>query len=196
MPARPPLVALHGKAISSTMWVPLLRTLTASHQVFLIDTIGDLNKSVATQVLHDGADVARWLDAVFDALALSDAAVVGLSYGAWIATTYAMARPERIERLAVLSPAGVFAGVRPVWMARAVYANVVRPRPDTLRRFMATMYTRETAAHLDGSVFGQVIEQYVVGTPGFRSSSREARPRTYRSGRVVATHDARARRHR
>ena len=92
-PGHPPLVALHGKAVSSTMWIPLLDTLTASHRVFLLDTIGDINKSVATRVLHDGDDVARWLDALFRDLAVEGAALVGMSYGAWMGTTYAMARP-------------------------------------------------------------------------------------------------------
>ncbi len=185
-PARPPLVALHGKAVSSTMWVPLLGTLTASHRVFLVDTIGDINKSVATRVLHDGGDVARWLDAVLGGISVDHAAVVGLSYGAWIGTTFAMARPEAVERLAILSPAGVFAGVRPAWMARALYANLLRPRPETLRGFMATMYTSETAAQLEGSVFGQVIDQYVGGIMEFRSSTREARPRTYPAEALAA----------
>jgi pimeloyl-ACP methyl ester carboxylesterase len=185
-PGLPPLLGLHGKAISSTMWIPLLDTLTASHRVFLVDTIGDLNKSVATRVLHDGGDVARWLDAVLHGLSVTEAAVVGLSYGAWIGATYAMARPEAVERLAILSPAGVFSGVRPAWMARALYANLIRPRPETLRRFMATMYTRETAAQLEGSVFGQVIDQYIGGIMEFRSSTREARPRTYRAEALAA----------
>ena len=185
-PDLPPLIALHGKVVSSTMWIPLLDTLTASHRVFLIDAIGDINKSVATRVLHDGDDVARWLDAVLDGLAVRDVAVVGMSYGAWMATTYAMARPEAVERLAILSPAGVFAGVRPAWMARAVYAGMIRPRAETLRRFMATMYTSETAAHVEGSVFGQVIDQYIVGMPGFRMSTREAPPRMYRAEALAA----------
>ena len=185
-PGHPPLVALHGKAVSSTMWIPLLDTLTASHRVFLLDTIGDINKSVATGVLHDGDDVARWLDALLRDLAVEDAALVGMSYGAWMGTTYAMARPEAVERLAILSPAGVFAGVRPAWMARAVYASLIRRRQETLRGFMATMYTGETAAQLEGSVLGQVIDQYVGGAMEFRSSTREARPCTYRAEALAA----------
>jgi pimeloyl-ACP methyl ester carboxylesterase len=185
-PERPPLVALHGKAVSSTMWIPLLGTLTASHSVFLVDAIGDINKSVATRVLQDEGDVVRWLDAVLHDFAVEEAAVVGMSYGAWMGTTFAMARPEVVERLAILSPAGVFSGVRPAWMARAVYANVLRTRAESLRRFMATMYTDETAARLEGSVFGQVIDQYIGGAVEFRSSTREARPRTYRAEALAA----------
>ena len=48
-PSKPPLVALHGAAISSTMWLPLLPALTVSHHVRMLDAIGDMNKSVATR---------------------------------------------------------------------------------------------------------------------------------------------------
>src|ERR1700752_2562375 len=40
-PSAPPLVALHGSSISSTMWVPFLPILAAAHSVTMIDTIGE-----------------------------------------------------------------------------------------------------------------------------------------------------------
>lgn len=58
-PAKPPLVALHAKSFSSTMWVPLLPTLTASHHVRMLDAVGDVNKSVATDVMSSPARVVQ-----------------------------------------------------------------------------------------------------------------------------------------
>jgi hypothetical protein len=34
--ARPPLIALYGKAFSPTMWLPPLPTLAAAHRVYLL----------------------------------------------------------------------------------------------------------------------------------------------------------------
>ena len=56
------LVALHAKAFSSTMWFPLLPALTTSHRVFMLDALGDLNKSVASSVLSSPDRVVSWLD--------------------------------------------------------------------------------------------------------------------------------------
>ena len=42
--SKPPLVALHGLMISSTMWLPILPALTRTHQVRMLDAVGDLNK--------------------------------------------------------------------------------------------------------------------------------------------------------
>ena len=56
-PAKPPLVALHAK--SFRMWVPLLPTLTASHHVRMLDAVGDVNKSVATDVMSSPARVVQ-----------------------------------------------------------------------------------------------------------------------------------------
>ena len=61
-PSNPPLVALHAKSFSSTMWLPLLPTLTASHYVRMFDAVGDVNKSVATDVLSSPARVVGWIE--------------------------------------------------------------------------------------------------------------------------------------
>jgi pimeloyl-ACP methyl ester carboxylesterase len=50
---------------------------------------------------------ALWLDDVMQALSLIQASMVGVSLGGWLALDYATRRPERVESLAVLCPAGV-----------------------------------------------------------------------------------------
>ena len=56
---------------------------------------------------------------------------------------------------------------------------MVRPRRAVAERFIATTYTPETAARLPESPFGRVVEQYLIGVPGFRGSIGDARPTTY-----------------
>jgi pimeloyl-ACP methyl ester carboxylesterase len=182
----PALVALHGKAMSSTMWLSHLPVLAGSHRVYLVDTVGDMNKSAATVVMASDGDVVRWIDSVLGGLDITEAALVGHSYGAWMATTYAMACPERVERLALLCPAAVFCGVRAAWIASAIYTHMIRPRAETARKFISTAYTPTTGAQLHDSDFGRVIDQYVVGVPRFRGSMREARPSTYNSDALAA----------
>ena len=69
--------------------------------------VGDLNKSVATGALSSPARVVDWIDEVLDTLNIEHTALLALSLGSWMPTQYAMARPDRVERLAILAPAGV-----------------------------------------------------------------------------------------
>jgi pimeloyl-ACP methyl ester carboxylesterase len=182
----PALVVFHGKALSSTMWLSHLPALAETHRVYLIDTVGDMNKSIGTAVMATSEDVVRWTDAVLEGLRITNAAFVAHSYGAWIATTYAIARPEHVERLALLCPAAVFSAVRPAWLASAIYAHMIRPRTKTARNFISTSITPTTGARLHDSEFGSVIDQYVIGVPRFRGSMQDARPCTYGADALAA----------
>jgi pimeloyl-ACP methyl ester carboxylesterase len=182
----PPLVALHGKMMSATMWLPHLTTLSATHAVVMLDTIGDLGRSIAASSMRTRGDIVTWLDTVLRELMIDRATFVGNSYGAWMATTYAIARPARVERLALIAPAGVFARVRLQWMARAISSYAVRPSPARSRRFIESMCASQTLSTLPTSDFGRVIEQHVTGAPEFRGASREAYPRTYDAAALSA----------
>ena len=50
------------------------------------------------------------MDEVLAALAIDRAAFVGASMGACIATRYAVAQPTRVDRLALVGPAGIVSG--------------------------------------------------------------------------------------
>jgi pimeloyl-ACP methyl ester carboxylesterase len=56
--SKPPLVAIHPLAFSSTSWLPLLPTFAANHSVTMIDAIGDLNKSVARKPITRASHIA------------------------------------------------------------------------------------------------------------------------------------------
>ena len=103
-PSKPPLVAMHGIQIASTSWLPLLPTLAAAHKVTMIDAIGQVSKSIATKPITEAAHLVAWLDETLRALGIDRAAMVGMSMGAWIATQYAVAFPDRVDRLALICP--------------------------------------------------------------------------------------------
>ena len=65
-----------------------------------------------------------WLDDLLAALGEDQAAVVGVSLGGWIALQYAIARPERVSKLALLCPGGVTAP-RTSWMLRLIALSLL-----------------------------------------------------------------------
>ncbi|HEX4278886.1 MAG TPA: alpha/beta hydrolase [Bryobacteraceae bacterium] len=103
----PPLLLLHGGAGNSAMWMGEVRTFAAHFHVYAIDMIGEAGLSAPSSPPLASDAYALWLDDVLGSLGLDRVSIVGVSLGGWLALDYATRRPERIERLAVLCPAGI-----------------------------------------------------------------------------------------
>ena len=172
----PPLVALHAKAMSSTMWLPLLSSLVATRRVYLFDAVGDLNKSVARRVLSTPAHVVAWIDETLDALAIETTALVGASIGTWMSAHYAMAHATRVERLALIGPAGLVSRQHTRWLLSAILSAKVRPTNDRITAFVDAMAMPTTATRLREDPWRPVIQQFIQGSPNFRGRVNEPRP--------------------
>jgi pimeloyl-ACP methyl ester carboxylesterase len=175
-PSKPPLVALHGLSISSTMWLPLLPALTAAHHVRMLDAVGDLNKTVSTTVMSSPARVVAWLQEVLDTLRIERAAFVALSIGTWMATHYAMASPDRVERMALLAPAGIVSPQHTRWILESVAKLKVRPTEVKTERALDTYVMEASRTRLRTDPWRSVAQQFIVGMPTFRRNWREPRP--------------------
>lgn len=133
----PPLVLLHGGGATGTVWFDNVADLGRTHRVYAVDQIGDAGRSV-----HDGrplrgvTDLMDWLDTVLDGLGLRAAAVVGHSYGAWLALSYALHAPGRVRRLVLLDPTGCFVGMSLTYRLRAV-PLLLRPSAERARAFLS-----------------------------------------------------------
>jgi pimeloyl-ACP methyl ester carboxylesterase len=103
-PDAPPIVLLHGNFASATMWQPNIADLSHLRRVYALDILGNLGKSRAVYRPRTRLDYAEWLEAVFCQLGMDQAAVVGLSYGAFLALNLAIYAPRLVTRLVMLSP--------------------------------------------------------------------------------------------
>lgn len=101
----PPLVLLHGYWATLTMWTPNISELSRHHRVYAIDVMGQPSKSIPDEPIRNAADTVAWLAAVLDGLHLARISLVGMSYGGWLALNFAVAEPERVQALVLLSPA-------------------------------------------------------------------------------------------
>ena len=176
-PAKPPLVALHAKSFSSTMWIPLLPTLVESHRVFLIDAVGDINLSIANRPMSKPAYIAGWLAETLDALSIERAAFAGASIGTWMAVHFALQHPTRVERLALVCPAGIVSRQHLRWIVGALAKVAIRPTRARLETFVDSMVMPNTQVRLRQDPWQPIVEQFVVGIPTFRSHPNEARPK-------------------
>jgi pimeloyl-ACP methyl ester carboxylesterase len=102
----PPLVLLHGYMATSIMWSPNMADFSRDHRVYAIDVMGQPSKSIPDEPIRDAADYVAWLTKTLDALHLDRIALVGMSFGGWLALRFTVASPERIQKLVLLSPGG------------------------------------------------------------------------------------------
>jgi pimeloyl-ACP methyl ester carboxylesterase len=137
----PPLVLLHAAMATATVWRPNVEALSEHFRVFAVDTVGQGGRTVASRKIKSRRDYADWLNDLFDGLGIARASVVGNSYGGFIALNQAAMAPERIDRVVLISPAGGFVSVMPLFRSmiyQALKGTLLRvlrvggPRPDIL----------------------------------------------------------------
>ncbi len=103
----PAVVLLHGSAMSSVMWMADAPVLARTHRVYAVDLPGEPGMSDDRQLPLAGTDHALWLNDVFATLNLKRACLVGISLGSYVAAKFATQYPEKVEKLVLLSPAGI-----------------------------------------------------------------------------------------
>ncbi|MGQ4598987.1 alpha/beta fold hydrolase [Nocardia sp. R6R-6] len=104
MAGKPPLVLLHGVAMSERVWDELIPLLATQHEVITATALGHRGGPPAlrrpARVEHLVDDIERRLDA----LGLCRAHLAGNSLGGWMAIE--LARRGRAQTVCALSPAG------------------------------------------------------------------------------------------
>jgi len=106
----PPLVLLPGANATGLMYEPNVAAWAERYRVYAVDNIFDFGRSVYVRNLTTPEDFVDWFDELLVRLGLEkDVHLLGLSYGGWIASQYALAHPERLETLVLVAPAATVA---------------------------------------------------------------------------------------
>jgi len=103
----PSLILLHGASSNSTSWAGEVLEYSRYFRVYAIDILGEAGKSSQNRLRWDSLDYAEWLYDIFKELAIEKASIVGISQGAWTALRFATCYPEKVEKLVLLTPAGI-----------------------------------------------------------------------------------------
>jgi pimeloyl-ACP methyl ester carboxylesterase len=103
----PPLVLLHGSGTNAAMWQAEVPSWSEHFRVHAVDMIGEPGLSAPSRPPLDSDAYALWLDEVLRGLGITTTAIVGASLGGWLAVDYATRRPDRVNNLVLLCPAGI-----------------------------------------------------------------------------------------
>ena len=142
----PPLVLLHGLAASSHWWSAVLPRLSERYACHLLDV------PRFGAALHPD-ETAEWVGAWMDAARLERVRLVGHSIGGAAAARLSALRPELVEALALVSPAGMPSGRRPAGYALPLLAAVRMATPGFLVRLSVDALRAGPAAIVRGGLY-------------------------------------------
>src|SRR6266478_3837669 len=123
-----PVILLHGLADDIGVWESVMPALAAKHRVIALDQIG-FGRSDKPLLDYRVATFVDFLDRFLDELKIDHASLVGNSLGGWIAADFALAHPERIDRLVLCDAAG-YAALGKNMNARTLSALRLASRDD------------------------------------------------------------------
>ena len=102
-----PLLFVHGLSGSWQNWLENLPAFAPGHRVLAMDLPGFGATPMPASGRVSIAGYATLLVALLDLLEIPRACVVGNSMGGFIALEFALAAPERVDSLVLVSPAGI-----------------------------------------------------------------------------------------
>jgi pimeloyl-ACP methyl ester carboxylesterase len=135
-----PVVLIHPHTGTSLAWWRVVEPFAAGQEVFALDTIGAMGKSVQTKPIEGAADYSTWLGDVIAALELDSPHLVGYSEGGFVAMCAAMDSAS-IGSLTAIEPGGIaristgflgsmlFAGIKAQFSDRALQDFAERISP-------------------------------------------------------------------
>jgi pimeloyl-ACP methyl ester carboxylesterase len=120
----PPLVLLHCFFTSLTVWAYNIADLSRHHRVYALDMMGQPSKSIPDQPIRNRDEMVEWLTGILDALRIGHTDLAGYSYGGFAALNYAIHAPDRLRRLALLTPIGSFVPLKTQFFIRGLLTRL------------------------------------------------------------------------
>ena len=101
----PVVILLHGLGGSSANWAPTISPLAKKYRVLVPDQIG-FGKSDKPMLNYRVSTLVDFLDGFYKQAGVQKASLVGNSLGGFTAAAFAIAHPEKVEKLVLVDAAG------------------------------------------------------------------------------------------
>lgn len=159
-----PVVLLHGGNLDRRMWDAEWSALQATHRVTRYDARGFGRSGPADSPFQAHQD----LRVLLDSLRIARATLIGLSLGGRIAIDFALAHPERVDRLVLVAP-GISGGQwaddgDTTWLRHARRAAAVGDTIGVARAWLHSAYIRTA---LRDSTTARQVQQWVLDQTPF-----------------------------
>jgi pimeloyl-ACP methyl ester carboxylesterase len=101
----PTVILLHGLGADASHWTQTIAALSPRHRVIALDQIG-FGKSDKPMINYRVATLVSFLREFYDKAGVDKATLVGNSLGGWTAAAFAIAYPDKVEKLVLVDAAG------------------------------------------------------------------------------------------
>ncbi len=139
----PTVILLHGLGGDATNWTMTIPALASKYHIYVPDQIG-FGKSDKPIMNYRVATLVEFLGQFYQKLGIEKATLVGNSLGGWTAAAFAIAHPQKVDRLVLVSAAGYtakrYGGQE---LSNEIY-SVLNPSTtaDMKRLFQAVFYNK------------------------------------------------------
>lgn len=103
--SNPAVILLHGLGGDTSNWALTIPALSGKYHVYVPDQVG-FGKSDKPITNYRVAMLVEFLDVFCKKLGIQKAALVGNSLGGWTAAAFAIAHPEKVDKLILVDAAG------------------------------------------------------------------------------------------
>jgi pimeloyl-ACP methyl ester carboxylesterase len=158
-----PLILIHGLADNVAVWDSVMPALSARFRVIAFDQIG-FGHSDKPLLNYRISTFVDFLDGFMTELKIERASLVGNSLGGWVAAAFALAHPDRVERL-VLSDAAGYAALAKTMDPRALRALRLASREDIRYLGPLTFHDKKFYENIEPAFQERVTagDSYTVG---------------------------------
>jgi len=108
----PAIILVHGAGATGRLWHRQMGPLSQGFRVIAPDLPGFGGTDLFPEVRRV-RDFAMFIAQFMDALGLQRASLVGSSMGGWASCWFALDFPDRLDKLVLISPAGLYSGDNP-----------------------------------------------------------------------------------
>jgi len=169
---RPRLVLIQGVGFDAAAWAPVLRRLRRRFRLVVLDNRG-VGESDAAEGWYTVSTMVEDVVAVLDQEDISEAHVLGVSLGGMVAQELAIRRPDRVDRLVLVSTTSgwPFTFPLPARSARLLAVGPMLPRANARRRQLRAMMSRQSLA--DQPLLADEMSTYLSSLPHDPRSKRQ-----------------------
>jgi pimeloyl-ACP methyl ester carboxylesterase len=140
----PAVILLHGLGGDASNWASTIGPLSKKYHVIVPDQVG-FGRSDKPLINYGVGTLVDFLDAFMKELKIDRASVVGNSLGGWTAAAFALAHPEKVDKLVLVDAAGfsLDKNVDPKTL------NILNPstRADVLQVISVVFYNKQMFAN-------------------------------------------------
>lgn len=164
----PPLVLMHGANATSLSWIPNIKALSENYRTYAVDNIYELGRSVFTKIFKTPDDLISWMDESLLALDLSSGInMIGMSYGGWLTSQYALNHPEKVDNIVLLAPAATVLPLGPGFLKSSLIS--ILPHRYFVKKglepIMADLWKKDEVGR---KYFERLVDHLDIGLRSFK----------------------------